>query len=56
MSPAASRLWSWSTQGGGGAVWNAITYDPDNNRVYVGTGNARGADAAKNASPAAWSR
>ncbi|HYJ42749.1 MAG TPA: PQQ-binding-like beta-propeller repeat protein [Steroidobacteraceae bacterium] len=40
--------WSWSTQGGGGAVWNAITYDPENNRVYVGTGNARGADAAKN--------
>jgi quinohemoprotein ethanol dehydrogenase len=40
--------WSWSTQGGGGAVWNAITYDPDNNRVYVGTGNARGPDAARN--------
>jgi quinohemoprotein ethanol dehydrogenase len=40
--------WSWSTQGPGGAVWNAITYDPDNNRVYVGTGNARGPDAAKN--------
>jgi len=42
-------VWSWSTQGGGGAVWNAITFDPENNRVYVGTGNARGADAAKNA-------
>jgi quinohemoprotein ethanol dehydrogenase len=41
-------LWSWSTQGGGGAIWNAITYDPENNRVYVGTGNARGAEAAKN--------
>jgi len=41
-------LWNWSTQGGGGAVWNAITYDPENNRVYVGTGNARGPDAAKN--------
>ena len=26
-----------------------MTYDPDNNRLYVGTGNARGADAAKNA-------
>jgi len=40
--------WSWSTQGGGGAIWNAITFDPENNRVYVGTGNARGPDAAKN--------
>ena len=42
------RVWSWSTQAGGGAVWNAITFDPENNRVYVGTGNARGPDAAKN--------
>ncbi len=42
------QVWSWSTQGGGGAVWNAITYDPDSNRVYAGTGNARGPDAAKN--------
>jgi quinohemoprotein ethanol dehydrogenase len=41
-------VWSWSTQGGGGTIWNAITYDPENNRVYVGTGNARGAEAAKN--------
>jgi quinohemoprotein ethanol dehydrogenase len=41
-------VWSWSTQGGGGAIWNAITHDPDNNRVYVGTGNARGPEAAKN--------
>jgi len=42
------QVWNWSTQGGGGAVWNAITYDPESNRVYVGTGNARGPDAAKN--------
>ncbi|HEY6125025.1 MAG TPA: PQQ-binding-like beta-propeller repeat protein [Steroidobacteraceae bacterium] len=41
-------VWNWTAQGGGGAVWNAITYDPDNNRVYAGTGNARGSDAAKN--------
>jgi quinohemoprotein ethanol dehydrogenase len=44
--------WSWSTQmgtsGGGGAIWNAITYDPDHDRVYVGTGNARGPEAEKN--------
>ena len=37
------QLWRWATEGGGGAVWNAITYDPENNRLYVGTGNARGA-------------
>jgi len=42
------RLWRWETQAGGGAVWNAITYDPELNRLYVGTGNARGADAASN--------
>ena len=42
------QAWSWSTQGGGGAIWNAITFDPDNNRVYAGTGNARGPDAARN--------
>jgi quinohemoprotein ethanol dehydrogenase len=46
---SGKQVWTWSTQGGGGAVWNAITYDPENNRVYVGTGNARGPDAAKNA-------
>ena len=42
------RLWRWETGAGGGAVWNAITYDPEANRLYVGTGNARGADAASN--------
>ena len=42
------RLWRWETGAGGGAVWNAITYDPEANRLYVGTGNARGADAAAN--------
>jgi quinohemoprotein ethanol dehydrogenase len=36
-------LWRWTTQGGGGAIWNAITFDPESNRLYVGTGNARGA-------------
>ena len=38
-------LWRWQTDGGGGAIWNAITVDEANNRFYVGTGNARG-DAA----------
>jgi quinohemoprotein ethanol dehydrogenase len=36
------RLWRWETGAGGGAVWNAITYDAEANRLYLGTGNARG--------------
>ena len=35
-------LWRWETDGGGGAIWNAITFDADYGRLYVGTGNARG--------------
>jgi quinohemoprotein ethanol dehydrogenase len=35
-------LWRWDTEGGGGTVWNAITYDPVLGLLYVGTGNARG--------------
>ena len=37
----AAKTWSgeWWKYGGGGAVWNAITYDPELNRVYIGTGN-----------------
>jgi quinohemoprotein ethanol dehydrogenase len=37
----AARTWSgkWWTQGGGGAVWDSIVYDPEFNRVYFGTGN-----------------
>lgn len=37
----AAATWSgeWWRYGGGGAVWNAITYDADLNRVYIGTGN-----------------
>jgi quinohemoprotein ethanol dehydrogenase len=37
----AARTWTgeWWKYGGGGAVWNAITYDPDFNRIYLGTGN-----------------
>jgi len=34
---------SWSgkywVQGGGGAVWDSIVYDPQLNRIYFGTGN-----------------
>lgn len=35
-------LWRWETAGGGGAVWNAITFDSEFGRLYVGTGNERG--------------
>lgn len=37
----AAETWTgeWWKFGGGGTVWNAITYDPDYNRVYLGTGN-----------------
>jgi quinohemoprotein ethanol dehydrogenase len=37
----AAKSWSgdyWK-YGGGGTVWNAITYDPDLGRIYLGTGN-----------------
>lgn len=43
-----NRVWRWEAPAGGGAVWNAITFDPETNRVYVGTGNARGPEAAAN--------
>lgn len=37
----AAETWSgeWWKLGGGGTVWNALTYDPDLHTVYVGTGN-----------------
>jgi quinohemoprotein ethanol dehydrogenase len=37
----AAKTWTgeWWKHGGGGTVWNAITYDPEYNRVYIGTGN-----------------
>jgi quinohemoprotein ethanol dehydrogenase len=37
----AAKTWSgeWWKQGGGGAVWNAISYDPELDRVYLGTGS-----------------
>jgi quinohemoprotein ethanol dehydrogenase len=37
----AAKTWhgEWWKYGGGGAVWNAITYDPEFHRVYLGTGN-----------------
>jgi quinohemoprotein ethanol dehydrogenase len=37
----AAKTWkgSWWKWGGGGTVWNSITYDPDLNLVYLGAGN-----------------
>ena len=38
----AAKTWSgpWWKLGGGGTVWDAITYDPTTNLVLFGTGNA----------------
>ncbi len=37
----AAKTWTgeWWKNGGGGTVWNAMTYDPEFNRIYIGTGN-----------------
>ena len=37
----AAKTWTgeWWKFGGGGQAWNAMTYDPQFNRVYIGTGN-----------------
>jgi quinohemoprotein ethanol dehydrogenase len=37
----AAKTWSgeWWKMGGGGTVWDSITYDPDTNLVMAGTGN-----------------
>jgi len=39
---AAAKTWTgeyWKVGGGGGTVWNGITFDPELNRIYIGTGN-----------------
>jgi len=38
----AAKTWHGDTwkAGAGGVVWHAMTYDPEFNRVYLGTGNA----------------
>ncbi|MEQ8234652.1 MAG: PQQ-dependent dehydrogenase, methanol/ethanol family [Gammaproteobacteria bacterium] len=37
----AAKTWTgeWWKHGGGGTVWHGITYDPEFNHVYLGTGN-----------------
>ena len=40
---AAAKTWApefWKTTGGGGTVWNGMTYDAETNRIYIGVGNA----------------
>jgi quinohemoprotein ethanol dehydrogenase len=40
---AAAKTWDpagkWWINGGGGTPWDSITYDPDLNLIYIGTGN-----------------
>ncbi len=39
----AAKTWGgeyWKVGGGGGTAWNGITFDPEFNRIYIGTGNA----------------
>ena len=37
----AAKTWSgeWYRYGGGGNVWDAMSFDPDSNLIYFGTGN-----------------
>jgi quinohemoprotein ethanol dehydrogenase len=37
----AAKTWSgqWWKSGGNGTVWDSIVYDPDFNRIYIGTAN-----------------
>ena len=39
----AAKTWGgeFYKEGGGGAVWDGLAYDPEANLVYVGTGNAQ---------------
>ncbi|MCP5404152.1 MAG: PQQ-dependent dehydrogenase, methanol/ethanol family [Novosphingobium sp.] len=46
---AAAKTWSgeyWKT-GTGGTAWHGITFDPELNRIYVGTGNSGPYDPQK---------
>jgi quinohemoprotein ethanol dehydrogenase len=39
----AAKTWGkqwWKVGGGGGTVWDNMTYDPQLNRIYIGVGNA----------------
>ena len=38
---AAAKTWTgeWWKCGGGGSLWDGLSYDPEANLIYVGTGN-----------------
>jgi quinohemoprotein ethanol dehydrogenase len=38
---AAAKTWTgeWWKMGGGGSMWDGMAYDPDENLLYIGTGN-----------------
>ncbi|MDD3798667.1 MAG: PQQ-dependent dehydrogenase, methanol/ethanol family [Novosphingobium sp.] len=44
----AASTWSgeWWKTGTGGTVWNGMTFDPEFNRIYIGTGNGGPYDPA----------
>ncbi len=44
----AAQTWDgdWWKRGTGGTVWNGITFDPELNRIYIGTGNGGPYDPA----------
>ena len=47
----ASKTWGngkWWEMGGGGTVWDSITYDPKTNLIFFGTGNAEPWNPAAN--------
>ncbi len=47
---AAAKTWSpdsWKIAGGGGTVWNGMTFDAEANRIYIGVGNAGPYDPEK---------
>ena len=45
----AAKTWGgqWWRWGGGGTVWNAITFDAEFNRIYIGTGNSSNYNSAQ---------
>jgi quinohemoprotein ethanol dehydrogenase len=49
----AAKTWSgeWWKYGGGGSVWDSLSYDPEANLIYVGTGNGAPWPSALRESP-----
>jgi quinohemoprotein ethanol dehydrogenase len=49
----AAKTWTgqWWKSGGNGSVWDSIVYDPEFNRIYLGTANWIPEDSAASTSP-----